>query len=147
MDGSDIGQLVGLLFLAGVTLWWLQRKKDGESCIRTKIKDEGGQVLGYSTIGFLFVDPFSHSTSDAAGHRLWVRYADREGIWYVRTSSKRPDGEWLWGDAEGRHELPVSRSDDSRVVARVRRIPSRVFAVATVVILVIFFAWGFFLSA
>lgn len=59
MDDSDIGQLVGLLFLAGVTLWWLQRKKDAESCIQTRIKDEGGQVLGYSTIGFLFVDPFT----------------------------------------------------------------------------------------
>jgi hypothetical protein len=77
----------------------------------------------------LVADPFKHATSDAAGHRFRVRYNDRTGTWFVRTSLARPEGEWLWVDDGGDVTLPVSRADDSRAVPAVRRIPTWVFVV------------------
>jgi hypothetical protein len=136
MDEIRIGRLIGAVFVAAVTLWWFLGAKRGENAAVGRIKDEGGEILSYSTIGLLFVDPFKHSTSDAAGHCFRVRYKDRAGTWFVRTSSKRPEGEWLWVDEKGADSLPVARSDDSRVVAKVGRIPSWVFGIGFALLIV-----------
>ena len=132
MDDMELGRLLGGAVLAIVTIWWLFKAQKGENSAVGRVRHEGGEVLSVGTIGFLFVDPFKHATSDAAGHRIRVRYGDRTGAWFVRTSSKRPEGEWLWVDDRGDTSLPVPRGDDSRVVPAVRRIPSWVLGVALI---------------
>jgi hypothetical protein len=133
MNDAAIGQVLGVAVVTGLILIWALKGRSGGISVADKIKMEGGEVLSSASIGFLFSDPFKHATSDAAGLAIRTRYGDRTGTWFVRISSKRPEGEWLWVDDEGQTTLPVRRADDARVVPKVSRIPSHFFVIGFLV--------------
>src|SRR5688572_28165134 len=131
----NYSRLLGGGVVAVVLLLWMRKGKVRENELEKRIRAEGGTITGRGTIGFLFVDPFKHTTTDATGHTITVRYdgqagektgentgettgvqngggagetavanpargaGGRTGTWFVRTSSRRPEGEWLWVDA------------------------------------------------
>lgn len=128
MNGGQLGSVVVWVGFGVYMLYWLSKKQAADTLAAERIVQEGGEILSRGSIGMLVADPFLHSTSDAAGQFYRVRYGARTGTWFVRTSSKRPEGEWLWVDGAGEAGLPVSRSDDSRAVPTVRRIPHWVAA-------------------
>jgi hypothetical protein len=82
IDERKLWRLVGGAVFVLLVFCWLRKARTGGNAAVERIKHEGGDVLAYSTIGFLFVDPFKHATSDAAGHRIRgaVRRADRDVV-------------------------------------------------------------------
>jgi hypothetical protein len=137
-----LAPLLTFAALGVFTLWWAFKRSEREDGLTRRIASEGGEILGRGAIGMLVTDPFTHSTTDAAGHWIRTKYGERVGTWYVRTSSARPAGEWLWVDAAGAEGLPVARSDDSRPVRSVRRVPHLVAVVLVLTILAGFAALG-----
>lgn len=77
--------------------------------LRAFIEEEGGRVIEQRQIGQLLKSPFKGLRIYPMLYEFHVRYGNRRGHWYVRTSRDGVDPDWAWHDQDGIKGLPVER--------------------------------------
>lgn len=98
---------------------YVRRLKTERQAFRQRIEAEGGSIRSVCRVGMMFKNPFPPMRSFPLYHWFDVRYGSRSGAWFAATDEDRPDGFWIWKDADGLPSLPVNRTDDSRVENKV----------------------------
>jgi hypothetical protein len=99
---------------------YIRRSREEPSSIRSIIEAEGGEILAFRQLGALKRTPFRDLRRYPILYEFRVRYGQRYGCWFIRTSRDSPRFDWVWSDEYGHATLPVERADawvDNNAVA------------------------------
>lgn len=90
---------------------YMRRSRDEPSIIRSIIEAEGCQVHSSRQLGTFKRSPFRGIRPYPILYEFRVRYGQRYGSWFVRTSRGSSVFDWVWSDEFGNETLPIERSD------------------------------------
>ncbi len=87
-----------------------QRSRHEPNEIIEQIESDGGQVLERRLVSRIVPSPFRNLRPFPLLYEFRVRYPDRNGSWFIRTT---PGGmaEWVWMDDDGYDSLPIPGID------------------------------------
>jgi len=90
---------------------YIRRNREEPYSIRSIIEAEGGEVLAWRQLGTFRRSPFRGLRAYPIIYEFQVRYGQRHGCWFIRTSRGSPGFDWVWRDDYGYTSLPVDRPD------------------------------------
>jgi hypothetical protein len=92
---------------------YIRRSREEPVIITSIIEAEGGEVITSCQLGTFKRSPFRGIRLYPIIYEFRVRYGQRHGRWFIRTSRESPDFDWVWCDEYGYTTLPVERSEAS----------------------------------